>query len=136
MITKEEYGINKRSICNILPDLLNISDGLKVISGYYLEKADNELERLRTEHLDKASAEVILLDTIGKTGTVEYTNKQMDDLITRINDEFYCESEYPEIRETMKEHIGRTRDIKNRVDDILAKVFNIAIQYGSYPHKG
>jgi len=133
MIAKEEYGINKRSICNILPDLLNISDGLKVISKDDLAKADNELERLRTEHLDKTDAEVMLLDAIGKTTTVEFTNKWMDDLITRINDEFYCESEYPGIRETIREHIERTREIKSRTDDIMTKVFSIALQYGSYP---
>ncbi|MVT35549.1 MAG: hypothetical protein GPW18_02075 [Euryarchaeota archaeon] len=134
MIAKEEYGINKRSICNILPDLLNISDGIKVISGYYLEKADNELERLRTEHLDKTNAKIIMMDTIAKTGTVELTNKDIDDLVIRINDEFYCESEYPEIRETIREHMARTKEIKNRIDDIMAKVFSIASQYGAtYP---
>jgi len=89
MIAKQEYGINKRSICNILPDLLNISDGLKVISKDYLAKQDNELERLRTENLDKTSAKLILLDMIDKNGTIELTNAQIDELITRINDEFY-----------------------------------------------
>jgi len=130
MIAKEEYGINKRSICNILPDLLNISDGLKVISNDDLAKMDNELKRLRTENLDKVNAKIILMDMIDKNGTIELTNAQMDDLITRINDEFYCESEYPEIRETIKEHIGRTRDIKNRVDNILAEIFSVASWYG------
>jgi len=133
MIAKEEYGINKRSVCNILPDLLSISHGLKLISNDDLAKQDNELERLRTEHLDKTNAKLILLDTIGKIGTIELTNTQIDELITRINDEFYCESEYPEIRETIREHIDRTKEIKNRADDIMAKVFNIALQYGSYP---
>jgi hypothetical protein len=134
MIAKEEYNINKRSICNILPDLLNISDGLKVISKDYLAKQDNELERLRTENLDKTSAKLILLDMIDKNGTIELTNAQIDDLVIRINDEFYCESEYPEIRETIREHMARTREIKNRIDDIMAKVFSIASQYGAtYP---
>jgi len=130
MIAKEEYNVNKRSMCNILPDLLNISDGLKVISKDYLAKQDNELERLRTENLDKTSAKLILLDMIDKNGTIELTNTQIDDLITRINDEFYCESEYPEIRETIREHIDRTKEIKNRADDIMAKIFSIASQYG------
>jgi len=131
MIAKEEYGINKRSICNILPDLLNISDGLKVISGDDLAKMDNELKRLRTENLDKINAKIILMDMIDKTGTIELTNKQMDDLIIKINDEFYCESEYPEIRETIREHIERTRGIKNRADDILAEIFSVASWYGA-----
>jgi len=123
MITKQEYYIDKKSICNTLSELINTNSYIKTISLDDLLRMKIDLGQLSKKPYSSNLINELLLYFLNVGAkSIKQANENLDNIITRINNEYNCESEIPNISEKIEEQKSTTKIITDNVNSLIGQI--------------
>jgi len=131
MIARQEYNIDKKSICNTLYELVTTNSRIKTISLDDLLRMKLDLGRLSKQpYSSNLINETLLYFLDVETKNIKQANESLDNIITRINSEYNCESEIPNISEQIEEQKSTTKTITDNVNKFIWQINDFAKSKG------